>query len=59
MIVYFAVLLLQLRCEVGTPPQVARSEGEEDLEAVDQNIVKFYMNFNKKYIKIKILPLAL
>ena len=45
MIVYFAVLLLQLRCEVGAPPQVTRSEGEEDLEAVNQNIVKFDMNF--------------
>ena len=44
-IVYCAVLLLQLRCEVGAPPQVTRSEGEEDLETVNQNIVKFVMNF--------------
>ena len=37
----FAVELLQLRGEVGAPPHVAGSEGEEDLKAKNQNIVKF------------------
>ena len=35
---HLAVQLLQLRCEVGAPSHVTRSECEEDLEAVDQNI---------------------
>ena len=38
-VVDFAVSFLQHRCEVGAPPHVARGESEEDLEAVDQNIV--------------------
>ena len=46
-VVHCAVLLLQLWGEVGAPPHVATGEGEEDLEAVDQNIV----NFDKNLIK--------
>ena len=38
---HFAVQFLHLRGEVGAPPHVARSEGEEDLKAKNQNIVKF------------------
>ena len=38
---HFAVQFLQLRGEVGAPPHVAGSEGEEDLKAKNQNIVKF------------------
>ena len=38
---HFAIEFLQLRGEVGAPPHVARSEGEEDLKAKNQNIVKF------------------
>ena len=44
---HLAVQLLQLRCEVGTPPHVARSEGEEYLEVVDQNIFRIDVNFIK------------
>ena len=51
LIVDCAVSLLQHRCEVGAPPHVARGEGEEDLEAVDQNIVDFDMNLIKYLIK--------
>ena len=40
-VAHLAVQLLQLRCEVGTPPHVTRSEGEEYLEAVNQDIVRF------------------
>ena len=47
LVVDFAVSLLQHRCEIGAPPHVARCEGEEDLEAVDQNIVNFGMNLIK------------
>jgi hypothetical protein len=36
---HFAVELFQLWCEVGAPPHVARSEGEEDLKAKNENIV--------------------
>ena len=46
-VVHLAVHLFQLRREVGAPPHVARSEGEEDLQAMDQNIVEFYMNVSK------------
>ena len=45
----FAVQLFKLWCEVGAPSHVARSEGEEDLQAVDQNIVEFYMNLSKSF----------
>ena len=38
---HFAVQFLQFWCEVGAPPHVAGSEGEEDLKAKNQNIVKF------------------
>ena len=48
-VVHSAVQLLQLWCEVGAPPHVATSEGEEDLQAVDQNIVKLYMNLTKSF----------
>ena len=44
---HFAFLLFQLWGEVGTPSEVATGEGEEDLEAVDQNIVNFGMNLIK------------
>ena len=47
LVVDFAIPLLQHRCEVGAPPHVARCEGEEDLEAVNQNIVNFDMNLIK------------
>ena len=47
LVVDCAVSLLQHRCEVGAPPHVARGEGEEDLEAADQNIVDFDMNLMK------------
>ena len=47
LVVDFAVSFLQHRCEVGAPPHVARGEGEEDLEAVDQNILNFDMNLIK------------
>ena len=50
---HLAVQLLQLRCEVGAPPHVARSEGEEYLEVVDQDIVRFDVK-----MKIKILSTA-
>ena len=39
---HFAVQFLQLRGEVGAPPHVASSEGEEDLKAKNQNIIKFH-----------------
>ena len=38
---HIAVEFFQLGCEVRAPPHVARSEGEEDLKAKNQNIVKF------------------
>ena len=38
---HFAIEFLQLGCKVGAPPHVAGSEGEEDLKAKNQNIVKF------------------
>ena len=41
---HLAVQLLQLRGEVGAPPHVARSEGEEDLEVLDQIIIIFDVN---------------
>ena len=43
-VVHLAVQLLQLRGEVGAPPHVARSEGEEDLEVLDQIIIIFDVN---------------
>ena len=46
---HFAVQLFKLWCEVGAPPHVARSEGEEDLQAVDQNIAKLYMNLTNSF----------
>jgi hypothetical protein len=40
---HIAVEFFQLGCEVGAPPHVTRSEGEEDLKAKNENIVKFDM----------------
>ena len=46
---HLAVEFLKLWCEVRAPPHVASSEGEEDLKAKNQNIVKFIqMNHRSK-----------
>ena len=46
---HLAVEFLKLWCEVGAPPHVASSEGEEDLKAKNRNIAKFIqMNHRSK-----------
>ena len=46
-VVNCAVLPLKLRSEVGAPSEVAGGEGEEDLKAVDQNIVECSMHHHQ------------
>ena len=47
LVVNLAALFLQFWREVGAPSEVARGEGEEDLKAVDQNIVNLNHEFDQ------------